>query len=95
NYFENRDSSEIARVVKTKAPAPTEPVSQAVRRRRVAGYGGSCGGCGCLSGWAPVTRSRVCALQPGDFDGLRVLRAVCLLGQSRSGVSDRSLLGRG
>ncbi|KAL7002547.1 hypothetical protein U1Q18_003698, partial [Sarracenia purpurea var. burkii] len=38
------------------------------------------------SGWAPIARSRVCALQSGDANGLRILRVVSPLCRPRSGV---------
>ncbi|KAL7002989.1 hypothetical protein U1Q18_004149 [Sarracenia purpurea var. burkii] len=48
-----------------------------------------------LSGWAPTARSRVCARQFGDADGLRILRVVSPLCRPRSGVFERLSLGSG
>ncbi|KAL6994210.1 hypothetical protein U1Q18_012317 [Sarracenia purpurea var. burkii] len=48
-----------------------------------------------LFGWAPTARSRVCARQSGDADGLRILRVVSPLYRPRSGVFERLSLGSG
>ncbi|KAL6993297.1 hypothetical protein U1Q18_011412, partial [Sarracenia purpurea var. burkii] len=39
-----------------------------------------------LSGWAPTARSRVCARQSGDPDGLRILRVVLCLRSADRGL---------
>ncbi|KAL6972843.1 hypothetical protein U1Q18_027017 [Sarracenia purpurea var. burkii] len=41
-----------------------------------------------LSGWAPTARSRVCARQSGDADGLRILRVVLCLRSTDRGKED-------